>query len=600
MDRNQIIGMGLLVVLLTLYMFNNTNEQKKLQAQKAKTEQISQSQSDTSTDTTSTEASTEAKSATDSSMLAALPEAKAQDIVLQNNLLELTFSTLGASAKKAYLKEYKTFWGAPLILFDGDDNYVDFTIPFQNQIVHTKDLHFTPKVTDNQVVFTSPVGENSLSITYTLRPDEYMLDGVVKLNGQVINNPLAIEWQNRSLHTEQDLKNERTNSHFYYQEWEDQSVDFYNVQEKKEEEFDEKMKWLSIKPSFFNSTIISKDAGFDDVKSLSSYDNEDSSYVSTTLVSFTLDKTPDNTYEFQYFLGPNNYDLLKTYQLGLEKIVPMGRGIFAFVKYINRGIILPIFEFLSKFISNYGIIIMILTLFIRILLSFFTYKSYLSQAKMQALKPELDEIREKYKDDQQKLGSEQMKLYSQAGVNPLGGCLPSLFQLPFLIAMYSFFPSSLELRQQGFLWCQDLSTYDSIASWSTHIPVLSSLYGNHISLFTILLTITSLFLALYNSSMTADQNNPALKYLPYVMPVMFLGFFNNMAAGLTFYYFFSNCISIVQQWVIKNYVIDKDKIRSQIEENKKKPATQSKFAQKLAEMQKENELRKQQGKKKKK
>ncbi len=594
------IGMALLVILLTVYMYNNNSQRKKLQEAKAQEEQTQPSAQTSKDSTATTDSVAIAETAVaDSSLAIAESAAPAQDVVIENELLKLTFSSKGGSAKRAELKKYKTFWGAPLVLFDGDQNYVDFTLPFQNQILHTKDIVMNPTAANDRVEFSSAAGDNTFSISYALRPGEYMLDGVVKLNGQVIQNPLAIEWQNRNLHTEQDLKNERTNSHFYYQEWESKDVDFYNVQESKEEEFDKKMKWLSIKPSFFNSTIISKDAGFEKVKALSSYDKEDSSYVSNTQVSFALPATPDNTYEFEMFVGPNNYDLLKTYQMDLEKIVPMGRGIFAFVKYINRGIILPIFEFLSKFISNYGIIIMILTLFIRGLLSFFTYRSYLSQAKMQALKPELDEIREKYKDDQQKLGSEQMKLYSQAGVNPLGGCLPSLFQLPFLIAMYSFFPSSLELRQQSFLWCQDLSTYDSIASWSTHIPILSSVYGNHISLFTILLTITSLFLALYNSSMTADQNNPALKYLPYVMPVMFLGFFNNMAAGLTFYYFFSNVISIVQQWVIKNYVIDKDKIRTQIEENKKKPATQSKFAQRLAEMQKENEIRKQQQTKKK-
>ncbi len=591
MDRNQVIGLSLLAILLGIYLFTNNSEQKALESERQKQEQTT-SATDTSKQSDNSAAIVDTVGIQDTTTTELASNAVGEDVKIANDLMELTFNTKGASVKKAHLKNYKTFWGEPLVLFDGDENFMDFTIPFQNQIIHTKEHVFTPSVEGNQIKFVTEIGGNEVDIIYDMIDGQYMMNAAIQLNGQLIQKPLSVQWQNEALHTEQDLKNERMNSQFYYSEWEDKSVDYYTVKENEEEEYEEKMRWLSIKPAFFNTTIISKDAGFDNIRAKSNYSEEDTMHVSQTAVSFDMAPTPDHLYEFQLFIGPNDYDLLKSYQMDLEKIVPMGRGIFEFVKYINRGMILPIFEYLSKFISNYGVIIMILTLFIRLLLSFFTYKSYLSQAKMQALKPELDEIKEKYKDDQKALGAEQMKLYSQAGVNPLGGCLPSLFQLPFLIAMYSFFPSSIQLRQQGFLWCQDLSTYDSIVSWSTHIPLISTFYGNHISLFTVLLTITSLILALYNSSMTADQNNPALKYLPYVMPVMFLGFFNNMAAGLTFYYFFSNLISIVQQWVIKNYVIDKEKIRAQLLENKKKPATQSKFAQRLAEMQKENEERK--------
>ena len=277
-------------------------------------------------------------------------------------------------------------------------------------------------------------------------------------------------------------------------------------------------------------------------------------------------------------------------------MVPLGFGIMAFVKYINKWLIIPIFNILSQFISNYGIIIMLMTIIIRLLLSFFTYKSYLSAAKMRVLKPELDELRAKIGDDQQKMGMEQMKLYRTAGVNPLGGCLPTLFQLPILFAMYYFFPTSIELRQESFLWANDLSTYDSVLDLPFNIPF----YGAHVSLFTLLMTASSLFLALYNRNMTAqDPNNPMLKWMPYIFPFLLIGVFNKMAAALTFYYFFSNMISIAQQFIIQKYVINEASIHKQIQENRNKPATPSKWAQKLEEMQKAQATRMKQPPKKK-
>jgi YidC/Oxa1 family membrane protein insertase len=259
----------------------------------------------------------------------------------------------------------------------------------------------------------------------------------------------------------------------------------------------------------------------------------------------------------------------------------------AFVKYVNKWLIIPIFNVLNGFIGNYGIIIILMTLIIRLLLSFFTYKSYLSSAKMRVLKPELDELRAQYGDDQQKFSMEQMKLYRTAGVNPLGGCLPTLLQLPILVAMYYFFPASIELRQEKFLWANDLSTYDSIVSWSGNIPLVSSVLGNHISLFTILMTASSLFLALYNKNMTPqDPNNPMMKWMPYIFPFLLFGVFNKMAAALTFYYFASNMISILQQFIIQKYIINEKAIHAQIQENKNKPAAPSKWAQKLEEIQK--------------
>ena len=264
-------------------------------------------------------------------------------------------------------------------------------------------------------------------------------------------------------------------------------------------------------------------------------------------------------------------------------MVPLGYGIMAFVKYINKWALIPFFYFLAGFISNYAIIIMLLTIFIRLILSFFTYKSYLSSAKMRVLKPELDELRAKIGDDQQKFSMEQMKLYRTAGVNPMGGCLPMLFQLPILLSMYYMFPSFIEFRQQHFLWANDLSTYDSIITFPFTIPFL----GDHLSLFTLLMTGSSLFLAVYNRNMTPqDPNNPMLKYMPFIFPVILMGVFNKMAAALTFYYTFSNLLSIAQQFIIQKYFINEKAIHAQIQENRNKPPTQSKWSQRLEEMQK--------------
>ncbi len=282
----------------------------------------------------------------------------------------------------------------------------------------------------------------------------------------------------------------------------------------------------------------------------------------------------------RWYIGPNHYQTLKNFDIGLDKMVPMGVGIFAFTRYINKWLIVPVFDIFTSFVSNYGLIIILLTIFIKLLTSFFTYKSYLSSAKMRVLKPELDELRAKIGDDQQKMGVEQMKLYREAGVNPMGGCLPTLFMLPFLMAMYSFIPSAIDFRQKSFLWAGDLSTYDSIAR-------LPFSFFDHVSLFTLLMTASSLFLALYNRNMTPqDPNNPMMKYMPYIFPFVLLGVFNKMAAALTFYYFFSNVVTIAQQYIIQNFIINEEKIHRQIKEARLKPATPSKWAAKMEELQK--------------
>jgi YidC/Oxa1 family membrane protein insertase len=282
-----------------------------------------------------------------------------------------------------------------------------------------------------------------------------------------------------------------------------------------------------------------------------------------------------------FYFAPNHYQTLKSYELGMEKLVPLGWGIFG---WVNKFLVIPIFNFLNQFDLNYGIIILILTIVIKLMLLPLTYKAYLSTAKMKVLKPEVEEIQAKHKEDPMKSQQEMMAMYRKAGVNPLGGCLPMLLQMPILIAMFRFFPASIELRQESFLWADDLSTYDSILNLPFTIPF----YGDHVSLFTILMTVSTIIYTHMNMQMTAQ--NPQMKWIMYLMPVMFLGIFNNFSSGLSYYYFLANVISFGQQYLFK-LAVNEDAIHAKIQENKKKPQTKSKFQQKLEQMAKDRGMK---------
>lgn len=293
----------------------------------------------------------------------------------------------------------------------------------------------------------------------------------------------------------------------------------------------------------------------------------------------------DNTkskvsYPMQFYFGPNNYqDLKRLGDYDLEQIIPLGAGVFGFISSpINKFFIIPLFNFLNNYFLNYGLIILVMTVLLRILLFPLNYRSFLSAAKMRVLKPEIDELKEKYKDDQTRFGQEQLKLFRSAGVNPLGGCIPALLQLPILAAMYTFFPLSIELRQQSLWWTQDLSSYDSILNLGFNVPF----YGDHVSLWTIIMTITSILFAIYNNQLSGVTGQ--MKYMAYIFPVMLLGIFNNLPAALTYYYSLSNVVAFAQQYVIKNYIIDEAAIHRKIQDNKKKPVKKSKLQERLENM----------------
>jgi YidC/Oxa1 family membrane protein insertase len=291
----------------------------------------------------------------------------------------------------------------------------------------------------------------------------------------------------------------------------------------------------------------------------------------------------------QLYYGPSDYNVLKAYDNKMENIVPYGNGIFSFVKYINRYFLLPVFNFLKGNVASMGIVILLLTLFIRLLTSPILYKSYLSGAKMKVLKPEVDLLKAKHTDksgtlDQQAFSMEQMKLWKSAGVSPLGGCLPALLQIPIFMSLYYFFQSNIALRGQSFLWAKDLAAYDSIYNLPFDMPF----YGDHVSLFTLTATATSLLISIYSMSNMQDNSNPVMKYMPYIFPVLLLGVFNKLPSALTWYYTVSNSITLILQIVIQKYIINHEKILAQIEENKKRPVKQSKLQQKMQEMQEAN------------
>lgn len=505
-------------------------------------------------------------------------------LVLENNELRIVVSTHGANLRSIELKNFKTYDQQPLYLSKPGDQQLNFDLAGNAANVGSADLFYTTngveKTAEGQklVLSTTTTNGGKLQHIFTLPTEGYLLNYNLVLDGlskdlSSAANYLIADWRRSVPQAEKkkDLENGKTK--LFYKD------DVDGVENLSESEDDDvaaegQATWISYSQAFFNTTLItSKDAPFDDLKLVSKLSKKDH-YLKefTTSMQVPYNRTGSQTFALQYYLGPNDYRILKKMDIDLEETINLGTGIFAWVAIFNKWIIIPIFNFLNNFISNYGFIILILTLIIKVVLFPLTYKSYLSQAKMKVLKPELDALKEKYKDDQAKFSQEQLKLWGKAGVNPLGGCLPTLLQMPILVAMYSFFPSSIELRQESFLWADDLSTYDSIYDFGFTIP----LYGDHISLFTILMAVTSIIYAVSNARMTGTAEGP-MKYMPYVFPIMLLGIFNNFPAALTYYYFLANVISYLQQWVIRKFFIDEEKLHAQMQEKKAKPENPNSF-----------------------
>jgi YidC/Oxa1 family membrane protein insertase len=507
-----------------------------------------------------------------------------KNMTLENELFKVTFDNKGGRISQVELKNYRTYDSLPLILFYPDDSRYSYQYSSGSRAIETANLFFTSKVEGNKVIFRLPFGEGKyIEHNYSVKDDSYLVEHQVKIMG--MENVLAsnidytrLNWSLASPRQERDIKDERAKSDIYYK-YQNDDPDYLNVTKSDNESLVNTVKWVSFKQKFFTTSLIAGQT-FESAE-ISGGPHRSETRVSDYKAELVLPLTnkKDGQLDFQFFFGPNKYSLLRSMDLGLEKQVPLGWGIFG---WVNKYVVIQVFGWLDSFHLGYGLIIFLLTIVIKLILMPFTYKSYLSTAKMRVLKPEIDEMKAKYEKEPQKQQSEQMKLFQKAGVNPLGGCLPLLLQLPILIALFNFFPASIELRQESFLWADDLSTYDSIWTFG-YVPVINTIYGDHVSLFTILMTISTLVYTRLNNQISGVTGQ--MKVLSYIMPLMFLGIMNNYSAALSYYYFLANMITFAQQWIIRRFV-DDDAIHRKIQENKKKPVKKSRFAAKLEELSK--------------
>jgi YidC/Oxa1 family membrane protein insertase len=514
-------------------------------------------------------------------------------ITLENNKIELKISFKGGRVYSARLKDYKTFDARPLILFSGDSTVFGFNFfTNDNKAVQTNNLFFKP-VSDTKsykvgsqpesVVLRLFAGDDKyIEYKYTLAPDKYAVDfnvtfksmeGIIAAN----QNSLTLDWKMFIPQQEKGRQNEENYSTIKYKYYQDEVVDLKLRQSKEIEKSDitTKLSWIAFQDQFFSSIIITNDfflnASVNSTRTLAS-----KKYMRyyTSEVGIPFNSGSSNSVNMKLYYGPNSITILRKEGLQLEKIVFLGRNI---IGWISRFVIIPIFNWLNHFIKNFGLIILILTIIIKVVLFPLTFKSYQSQAKMQVLKPMVEELGKKFpkKEDAMKKQQATMDLYKRAGVNPMGGCLPMLLQMPILFAMFRFFPVSIELRQAHFLWATDLSTYDSIL----HLPFMIPMYGDHVSLFTLLMTASTLLtMKMTGSSPGSDQ--PGMKMMMYMMPIMFMLILNNFSAGLTYYYFLANMLTYAQNMISKRF-INANAVLATLEENKKKPMKKSKWQQRL-------------------
>lgn len=626
-DKNSTLGFLVLGALLLGYIFYNQRaEQAYLETKKAQEDSIalvhqqradslgvSVPVSDKDSVAQPAAAATPAADSTGKSLqLGAFAAAAAVDSAkktsVETDLLKITFTSRGARPESVELKDFKVYDGGDVILKNAPYNNLALQfLTTDHKLINTSDLDFQLVKNElgpdssHRIQYRAYAGNQQqyLQFTYTVHPHEYMLDFDIQASGlqgliSPANGNIDLLWRVQADKLERDSVWERRYTQIYYGVNNDE-LDYFTLERHPDNKVDQQVQWLSFKQQFFNQAIIA-DKNFSSVSYSSRVPEDSFQYIARSDIKFAIPYTPSADFSFpmRIYYGPNDYYILQSYHIGLENVIPLGYGLYAFAKYINKWLFLPLFVFLGKlFNGNWGIVIIFMTVVIRLLIAPLTYKSYVSQAKMKVLKPELDELRAKYKGDQQKFGMEQMKLYRQVGVSPLGGCMPMLLQLPIFAGLYCLFQSIIQVRGQSFLWINDLSMYDSIA----HLPFSIPFYGNHVSLLTILMTVTSLMMTLFNKNMTmagAGQDNPMIKYMPYLMPIFFLGFFNSMAAALTLYYFISNLITLLIQFVIMHYIIDDKKLHAQMQEHKKKAPQKSKLMQRIEQAQKQQQAMAQQ------
>lgn len=584
MDRNNIIGLVLIFIIFAGSFYWMKPSDAEIKAEQARQDSIAAAKKGTVV----TKDSANAMVPTDSAAWTQKPFGEAmvaqeEIITLENDILKIDLTSKGAKVKNVLLKGEKNFDGSPLNIIEGDNNKFGFIFKANGENVHTNDLVFT-------VVNKSP---NTATLRLSYKQDQYLeyvytlSEGhnlAVNVNAVGIQNlmdvqqkSIILDWETTLLQKEQNIKSEREKSTIFFKDA-DGDIDHLSEASDDEEKIDDnKLEWIAFKQHFFSSIFSSKQP-FENTSLITKVATQDGvvkTYKATAELAFN--SQANNHYEFNYFFGPNKYKTLKAEDKAYEKIINMGWGPMG---WINRFITVPIFDWLDGYNLSYGIVILILTILLKGAMFPLTRKSYISMAKMRVLKPQLDEIKEKVgEDNPMLLQQEQMKLYKQVGVNPLGGCLPLLLQMPFTLAFFFFFPNLYELRGESFLWMKDLSTYDAPITFPSFLGI------NHISLMCVLMTLVTLLTTWYNNATSSSGVNNQMKYLGYIMPLLFFFMLNNFPSGLNYYYFLGAVFTFLTQFIIRQTIND-EKILAQLEENKKNPKVQKKssFQARLEEM----------------
>ena len=629
-DLNSIIGFVLIFGILIWIMYQNQPSETSIAAEKAKKEQLAKTENTNKVAAAQAVAAPEVVVAGDSTQMvqlqkklggfaysATLPSAKNDFTTIENEVVKLKIANKGGYIVEATLKNFEKFKkGSGQLVQLIKDNNASLSLQLltnDNRTLNTKDLYFEPTVTkvgaDQILSMKLKAGANEfLEYKYILKPNDYMVGFDLRSQGlnKVLNTskPLDLEWNLKTYRNEKSISYENRYTEVYF-EHEEGKIDYVGQGQEKDEDSN-KTSYVAFKQHFF-STILLTDKPFETAKLQSNnlVNDEEIDTVFTKQFKANIPLAFDNgelDYKMNMYFGPTDYKTLKSYDKNLEKVISLGWGIFG---WINMFVFIPLFGFLTSSVGlSFGIAIIIFTILIKIAMSPITFKSFLSQAKMKVLRPEITDLGEKFKKDPMKKQQETMKLYNKAGVNPMAGCIPALIQIPFMYASFQFFPSAFELRQKSFLWADDLSSFDEVIKLPFNIP----LYGDHISLFPVLASIAIFF---YMKMTSGDQQMAApqqegmpdmakmMKIMIYVSPIMMLFFFNSYGAGLSLYNFISNLITIGIMIVIKRYFIDSDKIHSQIQENKlKEPKKQGKFQQKLQQVMEQAEAQKAKDKKK--
>lgn len=635
MDKKSLIGLGLIAVILGAWLFMSGPSKEQIARSKQKQDSIAAVQKKLAEDEakkivqqTQTIQDTLKPTAvlTDSAKnalkidaykdFAIAAEGTEELATIENDVLKAYISNKGGRVVKVELKKYnRSGKTEPLVLFDKDS--LQFALKLdayeRSRILSTDSFYFKPSEKNitvsgsasKSITFkleTSKPG-SYIEYVYTLKGDDYLLGCDVRFVGmdKIISSnvdQMTLSWRMTLPQQEKYVSKEREVATAYYKFTVD-DPDYINPRKDEDKPLnDAPIKWVSFKQQFFNATLIAeteflKDGSF--VKTSSRPNTNDIVKVINSDLGIPFNHTPSEKFAMKFYFGPTHYNTLKTYGNDLEKIIPTGWSVFS---YLNKWMVIPLFNWLGSL--NMGIVILILTLVVKILLLPIAYKTYMSGARMRVLKPETEAINAKFKDgDPMKKQQETMALYRKAGVNPLSGCLPLLLQFPILIALFNFVPAAIELRQHGFLWADDLSTYDSIWTFG-EVPIINSIYGDHVSLFAALMFVSTIIYTWMNSNMLAPQQGaqmPGMKFMMYFMPVIFLAVMNSYAAGLSWYYFLANMFTFLQTWLMKKLVSD-EKIRAEIDANMKKPVKVSSFQKKLEEMQKKQQQAASQAKKK--